>query len=112
MDIPIDPLPEQELSAYGMMRADNIREREAEMAACQFFEGLHIMKKYMGFYKKDEIDHDAAGKKIRTKTNKKAKNTKKAKKANPKLVSVICQIAVIIIKFKMISETESRKRPV
>ena len=34
MAIPIDPLPEQELSAYEMMRADNIREREAEMAAC------------------------------------------------------------------------------
>ena len=76
MAIPVAPIPEKELCPYEQMREDNIKEREAAMAECKFFESLNCMKKEMGLTnnaKKDEVNEN----KQKRKTKKKVKKVKK-----------------------------------
>ena len=48
MSIPVAPLPEKELCAYERLRENNIKEREAAMAECEYFDSLKCMEEEMG----------------------------------------------------------------
>ena len=56
MAIPVAPAPEKELCAYEKIKEDIIKEREAAMAKCNFFDDLDQLKKDVGLETKDTND--------------------------------------------------------
>ena len=80
--IPVAPAPEKELCAYEKIREDIIKEREAAMAKCKFFEDLDQLKKDVGFETKDNKEA------IKRKPKKKpAKKIKKREKYEHKMLN-------------------------
>ena len=56
MAIPVAPFPVKELCAYEKIREDIIKEREAAMAECKFFEDLDQFKKDVGLKTDDKVE--------------------------------------------------------
>ena len=80
MSIPVAPLPEKELCAYERLRENNIKEREAAMAECEYFDSLKCMKEEMGMaahYNEIEDQHNRLQSKKKGNSAQKSSNKKR-----------------------------------
>jgi hypothetical protein len=86
MAIPVAPIPEKELCAYEKIRDDIIKEREAAMAKCNFFEDLDQLKKDVGLETKDKNEALRKNKKKPTKKIEQLKLNQKREKLEQEML--------------------------